>query len=89
MGMYKKGGWSCMGLENECCGTLGPDHGASFCGQVGFVASQMRFSLLLAMAAAQAVIARDDDGCDAPGPDADGRYTISAPGIKAQVCGIE
>ena len=51
----------------------------------------MRFSLLLAAAAAQAaVIARDDDdGCDAPGPDADGRYTISAPGIKAQVCGIE
>ncbi len=51
----------------------------------------MRFSLLLAAAAAQAaVIARDDDdGCDAPGPDADGRYTISAPGIKAQVCGID
>ncbi|KAK3897029.1 galactose mutarotase-like domain-containing protein [Staphylotrichum tortipilum] len=43
----------------------------------------MRFSLLLAAAAVEgAVIGRD--ACDAPGPDADGRYTISAPGIKAQ-----
>lgn len=42
----------------------------------------MRISLLLAAAVAEAaVIARE---CDAPGPDADGRYTISAPGIKAQ-----
>ena len=49
----------------------------------------MRFSLLLAASAAQAAVIARDDGCDAPGPDADGRYTISAPGIKAQVCGID
>ena len=55
----------------------------------GSLQVNMRFSLLLTAAAAQAAVIARDDGCDAPGPDADGRYTISAPGIKAQVCGIE
>lgn len=42
----------------------------------------MRFSLLfVATVAKAAAIAR---GCEAPGPDEDGRYTISAEGIKAQ-----
>lgn len=53
--------------------------------EVGSVKLIMRFSLLLAAAAVEAaVISRD--ACDAPTPDADGRYTISAAGIKAQVC---
>ena len=52
--------------------------------EVGTVQLIMRFSLLLAAAAVEAaVIARD--ACDAPAPDADGRYTISSAGIKAQV----
>jgi hypothetical protein len=43
----------------------------------------MRLSLLFVAAVAEA--AAIGPGCDAPKPDADGRYTISAPGIKAQV----
>ncbi|KAK4237116.1 galactose mutarotase-like domain-containing protein [Achaetomium macrosporum] len=41
----------------------------------------MRFSVLLVAAVAEAVVATKRP---APGPDEDGRYTISAPGIKAQ-----
>lgn len=44
---------------------------------------KMKFSALFIAAVAEAAaIARD---CNTPGPDKDGRYTISAPGIKAQV----
>jgi hypothetical protein len=44
----------------------------------------MRFSLLfVATVAKAAAVARN---CEAPGPGEDGRYTISAEGIKAQVC---
>ncbi|KAK4155983.1 galactose mutarotase-like domain-containing protein [Chaetomidium leptoderma] len=42
----------------------------------------MKFSLLLVAAVAEAAMA--GPGCDAPKPDKDGRYTISAPGIKAK-----
>jgi hypothetical protein len=46
----------------------------------------MKFSLPLLAAVAEAAVMARGPGCDVPAPDKDGRYTISAPGIKAQVC---
>jgi hypothetical protein len=46
----------------------------------------MRFSLFLIAAVADAAAVSRSCEAEVPGPDEDGRYTISAEGIKAQVC---